>query len=1156
MQRQCLSLDGEERFGRTTPIWRVRSIWTAAIASTAFLASCSDQIGQKALVHPRDAASAVVTLPNEVDLIDGPTVVDINGGLWNRAQNFKVGTGLLNPFLTIQNDGSEEGFNTDAATLPLDDKRQEFTNALPLNHIPVINKKGGGGAYREIIFDANEANSDPDAQYSIDQFDLWLCNDAAAGTFSTRSQFQTNANCTKVYDLGGKVGLATDANSKGSGSDFDYQILIPDSKFIAAATAVGVNTATDCTYNGADADPCGSYIILDLKLGFKGGTYVTGSTFEEMSTIKRPWVSVTKTAVPSFTRRYNWHITKSVSPTDITLFDGQSQDATWSIVVSPGTPPFTDSNGQLTGTVTISNNSGDPVSILSITDQIDGAGNVSLTCPNGTGPVTLANKATYVCTYSTSATVTPGAHTNVATVGVDAGSDVDPSTFKGSAQFNFANATPTEIDKNPNVYDKYQAEAEVLKGTASQGTFTYKKTYTCSADQGSYSNIARVDITNPPDDPTATATLNVHCLSLTVTKTAATTVNRTFKWLISKTVTPTSWNLFNGDKGTSDYTVTATPNGFDDTGLAVSGDITIHNPNSVSVFLQSLPTDNIANTGSATVTCPKVGTTTSFPFTLTAGSDLVCSYTRSLPSGFTSQVNTATVSAKPTSTGTAKDFSGTATVNAATATPTETNKVVHVTDNYNATGAVALGTATWGTGTTPGAATVLHPISRDYPCPGAGTFTNIATITETAQTASATVTVTCRDYTVTKTAPTKYRRKWPWSVDKTINPTSTNLLLDINQQYIVDYTVAYTRGAATEDNFRITGGTIKVSNPAGSGVTSTAIINSVADAVSGIVNPAAVDCGAAVFPYSLAAGADLNCTYADVALPDKTTRTNTATAKRQNRAFSSALVASSIAGTTDRTGTASVTFASAPSEALDECASFSDSNPGTTVAGRNCGSKTFTYSKTLQYASCGLFTVPNTASFTSTAGTTGTSSNTATPLTGSKTVTINVSIACPQGCTLTQGYWKTHNVSFKGGAPADDNWNNLPAKEGTGFFTLTGPTFATAGPNAEPFSWFTVFWTAVQGNQYYNLAHQYEGAKLNYLNNAGQTSTVTATIASAEAFFAAAGNTPTGWATNGLTPTTKNQLTTWAGILGAYNEGKAPGGPQHCSEDNTSSSAP
>jgi hypothetical protein len=1097
----------------------------------------------------------VATLPNEIDLIDGLASTPVTSstgavGIWNQAGNFKVGTGVLNPFLSVQNTPSEQGFNTDGA-FTLDQTRSNFTNALPLNHVPVINLKGGGGAYREFIFDANEANSVPDAQFSIDRFNLWLCNDPNAATFTTRADFEggDGGKCAKVYDLNAKTLLATDANSLGSGGDFDYQILIPDAAFVTAAAAVAAGA--DCAYNGGDSPSCGTYIILDVGMGGKGGDYITGATFEEFSTLRRPWVAVTKTATPSFTRRYNWVINKSVNPTDITLFDGQSQNATWTINVSPADPPFVDSNGSVTGTVTISNTSGSAVTILSILDKIDNSQNVTLTCPSGTGPVTLADKSTYVCTYTTSASVTPGAHQNVATVGIDAGADVDPSTFTGSAQYNFATVTPTEIDKNPNVYDNYNGAGETLLGTASTGTFSYQKTYTCSAAAGHYSNTARVDITNPPADPTASAALVVHCLTLTVTKTAATSVNRTFKWLISKSVTPTSWTLFNGDQGTSAYTVTATPNGFDDTGLTATGDITIHNPNSVSVYLQSLPTDVISGLTGSTVTCPKVGTTTTFPFTLTAGSDLVCSYTKALPGTFTSATNTATVTAKPTPTGTNKDFSGTATVNAATATPTETNKVVHVTDNFNATGAVALGTATWGSGTTPAAPTVLHPQDRLFSCPtGQASYTNTATITETSQTAQATVTVACRDFTVTKTAATKYRRKWTWGVTKTISPTNTDLTLDLNQQYIVGYTVIYTSTPA-EDNFRV-GGTVTVTNPssAGPAATTTATINSVADVITAGNIAAGLTCTGITFPTTLAAGAHFDCTYTDVALPDKTARLNTATAKRKNQSFSSTLVATSLGTETSAQGTANVTFGATPSEALDECVNVSDTNPGTTVTGKKCAgdaNKTFTYNKTLQYTTCGQFTVPNTASFTSTPGTTGLNSNTATPLTGSASVTINVTVPCPQGCTLTLGYWKTHNASFHGGAPLDDNWNNVtPSKELSGFFT-TSNSFPILGPNTPPFSWFDVFWTAPKGNAYYILSQQYMAAKLNYLNNAGQVAIVTSTIASAETFFSGAGNTPTNW-TNGTT--TKSDLITWAGILGSYNEGTI--GPGHCSEDNTS----
>lgn len=1130
------------RTRRSTNRWRLTQAVTAL--AVAVLAACtSDQAGKPTLTKPGDRPSLVVTGPNEIDLIDGLASTPVtsstgNTALWNQAGSFKVGTGVLNPFLSVQAAGDEEGFNTDG-NFNYDQTRSQFTNALPLNHVPVIHLKNGGGAYREFIFDANEANSTPDAQFSIDQWNLWLCNDAAAATFDTRSQFEggDGGKCIKVYDLNGKTLLATDANSLGSGGDFDYQILVPDAAFQAAIASVSVSSA--CDYNGGDAAPCGAYLILDVKMGFKGGDWVTGSTFEEFSTLKRPWVAVTKTATPSFTRRYNWTVQKTVNPTDIYLFDGQSQQATWTVTVSPGTPAFTDSNQQLTGTVTISNTSGSTVSILSITDQLSGGlGSVSLTCPSGTGPISLANNTTYVCTYTKALATTPvGAQSNTATVSIDAGSDVDPSTFTGTAQFNFANATPTEIDKNPPVYDAYNGAAETLLGNASTGTFTFNKTYTCNADNGSFSNTARVDLTGVTD-PTASATLNVHCLSLTVTKTAVTSNTRTYQWQISKSATPTSWTLFNGDAGTTNYTVTVQPAStpFVDSNNHVQGSITVHNPNSVSVYIQSV-SDVISGAGAPAVSpsCP-----VSFPYTLTAGSDLVCTYSANLPDGST-RTNTATAVAKPTPSGTNKSFTGTASVDFTNATLNEVNKTVHVTDNFNSTGAVALGTVT-----NPNTGT-FHP-THTFTCNAdAGSFTNVATITETNQTANATVTVACRALTVTKTATTTWRRSWTWGVTKTINPTSTNLTLDLNQSYIVGYTVTYTQNAPTDDQFRASG-QVTITNPASGGpaATTTATINSLSDVITGPI-AASLTCPV-TFPTTLAAGSNIVCTYSNVALPDKTTRTNTATATRQEHSFNSTLTPTNT-GTIDYQGTASVTFASSPTFAVDQCVNVADTNAGTSVSGSSCATKTFTYNKTLQYNTCGNFTVPNTASFTTTPGTAGTSTNTATPLTGSASVTINVTVPCPQGCTLTLGYWKTHNASFKGGAPLDDNWNNLPLKEQTGFFTTWSPSYPLAGPNTSTdFTWFNVFWTSPKGNAYYNLSQQYMAAKLNYLNNAGQVSSVTAAIAAAEDFFSHAGDTPAGWEALGYK--TKSDLITWAGILGSYNEGTI--GPGHCSEDNTS----
>ena len=125
--------------------------------------------------------------------------------------------------------------------------------------------------------------------------------------------------------------------------------------------------------------------------------------------------------------------------------------------------------------------------------------------------------------------------------------------------------------------------------------------------------------------------------------------------------------------------------------------------------------------------------------------------------------------------------------------------------------------------------------------------------------------------------------------------------------------------------------------------------------------------------------------------------------------------------------------------------------------------KTFTYTRQIgPYATCGDYKVDNTAWL---------SIDPLHPV----SATVNVHVPCHgTGCTLTQGYWKTH--SQRGPAPYDDNWANLgPLQQDTPFFT-------------SGYTWYSLFWTPpAGGNAYIQLAHQYMAAKLNILNGASTT---------------------------------------------------------------------
>jgi hypothetical protein len=160
---------------------------------------------------------------------------------------------------------------------------------------------------------------------------------------------------------------------------------------------------------------------------------------------------------------------------------------------------------------------------------------------------------------------------------------------------------------------------------------------------------------------------------------------------------------------------------------------------------------------------------------------------------------------------------------------------------------------------------------------------------------------------------------------------------------------------------------------------------------------------------------------------------------------------------------------------------------------------------------------------------------------------VYASVPCPPlGCTLTQGYWKTHNWTFKdgrkgNGPPADETWSLLDADLNQAL-QAEGEPFWAAG------TWYDVFWTAPKGNVFYVLAKQYMAARLNVLNGASPD-LIEDALFDAESFF----DTHTVWDAANLRGQERQSFVFMAEHLDAYNNGLLEGGPPHCDEDATSS---
>lgn len=143
----------------------------------------------------------------------------------------------------------------------------------------------------------------------------------------------------------------------------------------------------------------------------------------------------------------------------------------------------------------------------------------------------------------------------------------------------------------------------------------------------------------------------------------------------------------------------------------------------------------------------------------------------------------------------------------------------------------------------------------------------------------------------------------------------------------------------------------------------------------------------------------------------------------------------------------------------------------------------------------------------------------------------------PEGCTLTQGYWKNHSdCSRNGNGPErDENWDKIPGGEAeeTIFFLSKQDYCEVFDTNSG------------KGGKYYILAHQYMATELNILAGANPTE-VQVAFDQATSFLEA--NSPSEVKGN---EELEGICVALGGILDDYNNGRI--GPGHCDEISSSS---
>src|SRR6266404_6839603 len=120
------------------------------------------------------AALALVAIPvaftGDFNLVTNSTVT-VNGGIFDQSGFRSGGTGVIQPFLRIQNTPSETGYNTSGSPVPLDDKSGPFTHDLLLSDLALVTLSGQAGSFYQFRLDVNQTgnNDNPD----MFRFDLY-----------------------------------------------------------------------------------------------------------------------------------------------------------------------------------------------------------------------------------------------------------------------------------------------------------------------------------------------------------------------------------------------------------------------------------------------------------------------------------------------------------------------------------------------------------------------------------------------------------------------------------------------------------------------------------------------------------------------------------------------------------------------------------------------------------------------------------------------------------------------------------------------------------------------------------------------------------------------------------------------------------------------
>jgi hypothetical protein len=150
----------------------------------------------------------------------------VNGAIFQTNNDHPTGTGVYNPFLTVQNNPWEQGYNS--STGNFDTKREpQWNHEIKFSDLQTTTINGI--AYFGFSVDINEPNGANQSTISLDALRIYTSSSLQSSTSTDSHGFFNGSLGTLRYDLGANQVLYNDQNTGSGGGDIN--IYVPVSAF-------------------------------------------------------------------------------------------------------------------------------------------------------------------------------------------------------------------------------------------------------------------------------------------------------------------------------------------------------------------------------------------------------------------------------------------------------------------------------------------------------------------------------------------------------------------------------------------------------------------------------------------------------------------------------------------------------------------------------------------------------------------------------------------------------------------------------------------------------------------------------------------------------------------------------------------------------------